>query len=185
MKNKEVKILLKNEVSIEIDLFTPCLEDNETGEIINTKYKRVEIITSNKALTMKKEGWNFDWSLPFKNGYEVYALIVENSYEVEGLVAIKNDPENTAVHIDIVESAPKNRGKNRVYLGVGGHLFAIAIQKSYNYGNEGYVYFKAKTDLIEHYVESFGARQITKDRIMVIEEDAAMRLIKIYNLREE
>lgn len=37
------------------------------------------------------------------------------------------------------------------YLGIGGHLFAIAAQKSVDFGFEGYMYgFAANQDFLEH-----------------------------------
>lgn len=43
------------------------------------------------------------------------------------------------------------------YKGVGAHLFAIACKHSWDAGNEGYVQFTAKTDLIEHYQKTLNA----------------------------
>jgi hypothetical protein len=47
-----------------------------------------------------------------------------------------------------VEAAPHNVGKMGKYKGVGAHLFAIACKLSWDAGNEGYVQFTAKTDMI-------------------------------------
>ena len=47
------------------------------------------------------------------------------------------------------------------YLGVGGHLFAIAAQKSVDYGYDGYMYgFAANKELLDHYVETFNGEVI-------------------------
>mgnify|MGYP007032365210 CR=1 FL=1 len=43
------------------------------------------------------------------------------------------------------------------YKGVGAHLFAIACKHSWDAGNEGYVQFTAKADLIEHYQKTLNA----------------------------
>ena len=82
-------------------------------------------------------------------------------------------------HVDVVESAPKNRGKNGKYQGVGAHLFAIACKLSWDVGNEGFVQFKAKTDLVEHYREALKAKNIDAQN-MYIDSHAALNLIKTY-----
>ena len=47
------------------------------------------------------------------------------------------------------------------YSGVGGHLFAIAIDKSLEYGYDGIVYgFAANQYLLNHYIERFNAEFI-------------------------
>lgn len=62
-------------------------------------------------------------------------------------------------HVDIVEAAPSNVGRNGKYKGVGAHLVAIACQLSWDAGNEGYVQFTAKTDLVPHYMKELGAKR--------------------------
>ncbi len=80
--------------------------------------------------------------------------------EIKGLVALKKITSDSAVKIDIIESTPHNSGKHKKYSGVGGHLLAIAVENSYNDGNDGTVYFTAKTDLIDCYSKKFGARLV-------------------------
>lgn len=52
-------------IDIVIDSFTPCLVDRETGHVIDTK--TVKIIPKKADY----KGWNFDWSIPQRNGYDV------------------------------------------------------------------------------------------------------------------
>ena len=61
--------------------------------------------------------------------------------------------------MDLLESAPFNRGKNKVYEGVAGNLVAHACKVSFQHGFEGYVSFTAKTKLIDHYTKTLGAIQ--------------------------
>ncbi len=57
----------------------------------------------------------------------------------------------------------------------------IDIKISFEQGFGGFVYFTAKSDLIEYYKEEFGAILINaRDRTMVIEEEAAIKLYKLY-----
>ena len=47
------------------------------------------------------------------------------------------------------------------YYGVGGHLFAIAAQKSIEYGHGGLIYgFAANKELLKHYVKVFNGEFI-------------------------
>ncbi len=77
---------------------------------------------------------------------------VENKNVIQGLISYKIN-ENY-IFVNLVETAEFNRGKKKMYVGVGGNLFAYACKISFDMGFEGYVSFKAKTALIEYYKES-------------------------------
>jgi len=53
--------------------------------------------------------------------------------------------------MDLLKSAPFNRGTEKLYEGVAGNLVAYACKVSFQYGFDGYVSFTAKTKLIDHY----------------------------------
>ena len=74
---------------------------------------------------------------------------------------------------------PKNILKSKEYLGVGGHLFAEIARISFEKGYDGYVSFLAKTNLIEHYKKTLGAKQLSYIE-MYIDDEAAMKLVKKY-----
>ena len=76
-------------------------------------------------------------------------MFVKGDDTVQGRIAFKID--GGVADVNIVEAAPHNVGHNGEYIGVGGHLFAIACQYSMDAGCDGYVAFTAKTNLIEHY----------------------------------
>ena len=168
------------EVDIEIDGLTNCLVNRATGEECDTQYRLIsKTITKADAENLKAEGWLFDWSIPHSNGYEIYELLIKGSEERQGLIALKHIRDQLYTHVDVVESAPKNRGKNGKYQGVGAHLFAIACKLSWDVGNEGFVQFKAKTDLVKHYRETLNAKNIDAQN-MYIDSYAALNLIKTY-----
>ena len=50
----------------------------------------------------------------------------------------------------LVESAPFNKGKEKIYSGVPGNLVAFACKLSFQRGNEGNIAFISKTQLIDH-----------------------------------
>lgn len=119
------------------------------------------------ALKLKQNGWKFDWSEPQQKGYEVYGLYVKGDIEVQGLIALKHVSKQYYTHVHIVEAAPDNVGKFGKYKGVGAHLFAIACKHSWLVGNSGYVQFKAKTQLVEHYIKTLNAKCINNNNLYI------------------
>ncbi|ODP27505.1 hypothetical protein PTI45_03067 [Paenibacillus nuruki] len=162
-------------LDIVIDHLTPCLIKIETGEVCETEVSKV---TAKDVSLVQLEDWNFDWqSLYQKHNIQLLKLTVEGSSIIEGLIAFEKMEGYVEIHL--VESAPTNVG-SRIYSGVGAHLFAIACKKSIDYGFEGYVAFNAKTNLIEHYMKVLNAESINARGRMVIDEQAALQLTKVY-----
>jgi hypothetical protein len=79
----------------------------------------------------------------------------------------------------LIESAPFNLGRNKVYIGVPGNLVAFACRIAFHRGFDGYVSFTSKTQLIEHYENTLGAIHVG-GHIMVINKNAALKLIDKY-----
>ena len=79
----------------------------------------------------------------------------------------------------LVESAPFNKGKTRMYSGVAGNLVAFACKLSFQRGHGGNVSFLSKTQLVEHYEKSLGAFHFG-GRVMIIETESALKLINKY-----
>lgn len=168
------------EIDILIDCFTDCLICAETGERCETDYRIAsKAVTKKESLKLKAEGWKFDWSIPYQNGYKVYQLYLKNSDVVQGMIALKHIENQYYTHIDIVEAAPFNVGKEGKYKGVGAHLFAIACKESMEAGNDGYVQFTAKTELVDYYVEMLNAKCIDW-HTLYIDTNGAVTLINKY-----
>ena len=79
----------------------------------------------------------------------------------------------------LVENAPFNRGKTKMYAGVAGNLVAFACRLSFQRGHEGNVSFLSKSQLIDHYEKTLGAFHFG-GRVMIIETNAALKLIDRY-----
>ena len=62
----------------------------------------------------------------------------------------------------LVESAPFNKGKIKVYRGVPGNLVAFACKLSFQRGHEGNVSFFSKTQLVQHYIDTLGAMHFAR-----------------------
>lgn len=162
-------------VHIEVDKLTNSIENRITGDSFNTDVIKIE----NGDLSEIKSGWNFDWLEEFNGKAEVYKLVIESNFNIiQGLVSLTiNDG---FVFINLIESADFNIGRNKVYYGVAGNLFAFACKLSFDKGNYGYVAFNSKTNLISHYEETLGAKRIGTSNQMVIEPQEAVELIKKY-----
>jgi len=88
--------------------------------------------------------------------------------------------ESDYVFMNLIESAPFNRGKNKLYEGVAGNLVAYACKVSFQKGNEGFVAFDAKTKLIAHYEKTLGAYLFGKQRMIIVRETAQILVDKYF-----
>jgi len=168
-------------LDIIIDKLTPCLEEVSTGKILQTTFS---IATDSDVSDLVTKGWLFNWTDEALRKANIYKLLVEGSDTIQGLVAA--EVVKGAVYVHIVESAPYNRGTNKQYIGVGGHLFAIAIKLSVANGFNGYIYFEAKNlELAEHYADMIGATRIPSrihEYRMEVLEETAIKVINAYTL---
>ena len=172
------------EVDVEIDGLTNCLINRETGDECDTQFRLIsKTILKSEAEALQSKGWLCDCSIPQLNVFDVYELLLKDSDERQGMIALKHIRDQLYTHVDIVESAPSNRGSNGVYQGVGAHLFAIACKLSWDVGNEGFVQFKAKSNLVEHYQKTLNAQCIDAQN-MFIDNYAALHLIQTYFSQE-
>ena len=172
MKNKE-----KIGLDFLIDKLTNSIENVITRDSFATD---ISLLTLNDLKTItKKQGWLFDWKKEFKDpARDVFKLtIVNNPTIIQGLICLEVKSDHVYMHL--VESAPFNKGKTKVYTGVPGNLVAYACKLSFQRGHEGNVSFLSKTQLIEHYEKTLGAIQFG-GRVMIIETNAALKLIEKY-----
>ncbi len=160
-----------------VDNLTNSIENVVTGDSFATEIS-VITITDLKSVA-KKNGWNFNWRDEFKEpARDVYKLtIVNNQNIIQGLVSLEVKEDHVYMHL--VESAPFNKGKNKIYTGVAGNLVAFACKLSFQRGHKGNVSFLSKTQLIEHYEKTLGAIHFG-GRIMIIETNTALKLINKY-----
>ncbi len=160
-----------------IDKLTKSIKNTISGDSFRTEISNF----SNKDLKQvtKKKDWNFNWKIEFTdNSKEVYKLtIVNNPDIIQGLLSLTIEKDH--VFMNLVESAPFNIGKNKLYEGVAGNLVAYACKVSFRHGFDGYIAFTSKTKLIEHYEKTLGAYHIGGHR-MIIPTQSAELLIEKY-----
>lgn len=156
---------------------TNSIENVITGDSFQTDVTLID--KSDLKTITKKNGWLFNWANEFKQpDRDIYKItITGNPGIIQGLVSITEREDHVYIHL--IESAPFNLGRNKVYLGVPGNLFAFVCRISFHRGFDGYVSFTSKTQLIEHYEMTIGAKNIG-GQLMVITTDAALKLIDKY-----
>lgn len=160
-------------IEVEIDEFTECLRDTKTDTLVDTSFSKM---SPKEAASITKE-WQFNWGNPPKDS-TLYALKVNGVEGAQGLLAIRELASEHTMYVDLVESNPANVGKDGAYKGVGGHLFAEACRQAKN-NSYDYIYFDAKTKLVDYYHKTLGAVSISNQR-MVIDGEAFNNLIKKY-----
>lgn len=156
---------------------TNSIKNVISGDSFSTDIIRITN-TDLKTIT-KKNGWQFDWKLELAYPErDVYKLtIVNNQTIIQGLISLEVKSDHVFMHL--VESAPFNKGKSKIYSGVPGNLVAFACKLSFQRGQEGNVAFISKSQLIDHYIETLGAKHFA-DRLMIIGTKEALKLINKY-----
>lgn len=170
-------------IDINVDEFVPCLKDAKTGEILETEIARMN--TNDLSKFNEKTGWGVNWSKRPKNE-KVYGVFLKGDSEPQGLISLRNDKGGT--YIGFASTAPHNNkqivGDNQKYLGVGGHLFALAVEDSVKNGGYGTIYgYAANKQVLDHYIQKFGAIHIpiAHEYQFIIEGEASQKLLDIYN----
>jgi hypothetical protein len=164
-------------LDFEIDVLTNSIQNTISGDSFETEISSLTIKES-KQIT-KKKGWSFNWRTELiDNAKEVYKLtIIKNPNVIQGLLSLTIESDH--VFMNLVESAPFNIGKNKLYEGVAGNLVAYACKVSFQKGFDGFVAFDAKTKLIRHYEKTLGAYHFREQR-MIIPTQSAQLLIDRY-----
>jgi hypothetical protein len=100
-------------LDIEIDELTNSIKNVISGDSFSTDISRITK-TDLKKITIK-DGWQFDWKLELKQSErDVYKLtIVNNQSIVQGLISLEVRSDHVFMHL--VESAPFNKGKTKLY----------------------------------------------------------------------
>ena len=164
-------------LDFEVDRLTNSIQNTISGDSFPTDVSRL-IKVDLKQIT-KKNGWSFNWKSELEdNAREVYKLTITNNPNIiQGLLSFTVQPDH--IYMDLLESAPFNRGKNKLYEGVAGNLVAYACKISFQHGYNGYVSFTSKTKLIQHYFKTLGAVQYS-GQLMIINTISANNLIDKY-----
>jgi len=173
---------IQKHIDVWIDKLTNSIENTISGESFHTNVTLVSVLDL-KSVT-KTKGWNFNWKVELKKkDHQVYKLTTrDNPTIIHGLMSLKIEEDH--VFVSIIENAPFNIGKIKLYKGVPANLFAYACKVSWDLGNQGSVAFVSKSRLIEHYEESLGAVHLGNQRMIILPMDA-LNLIRRYFLNQK
>lgn len=168
---------MKYHIGIEIDRLTNSISNTISGDNFPTEV--LPITRAGLKSITKKSGWKFNWKSEVSlENREVFKLTIEgNPHIVQGLISLTDMQDH--VFLWLIESAPFNFGKPKLYEGVPGNLVAFACKVSRDKGYEGCISFTSKTKLIRHYEKTLGAVHLGNHR-MVIYPNAAGKLINRY-----
>ena len=171
-------------IAFTIDELTTCIKNTLTGDILETEVIRLK----RKSFLSKfneKTGWYVNWA-EFSDETEIYGLVIKGSVDIQGLIAVTDDPKSNAVYLNWGCVSPNNnswRNGTKQYEGVGGHLFAIAIDISLKKGYGGCIHAIAMDQkILDHYVNNYGAIivGIMHPFHFVIEEESALLIKEVY-----
>ncbi len=167
----------KYHIGIEIDKLTNSIVNTISGDSFPTDVHPVT--NADLKNVNRKNRWFFNWASELKlKDRQVFKLTISNNPNiVQGLVSISDYNDHYYLHL--IESAPFNLGKNKLYEGVPGNLFAFTCKCSWDKGYQGFVSFTSKTKLIEHYENTLGATHVGGHKMIIFPQEA-LRLIKKY-----
>jgi len=161
-----------------IDRLTDSILNTISGDSFQTDISTLK--KSDLAYIAQKNDWKFNWEKEFNDmTKEVHKLtIVNNPDIIQGLISISRESDH--IFINLLESAPFNLGKNKLYEGVPGNLVAFACKLSFQIGFEGFVAFTAKSKLVKHYEESLGAIHFKNQRMIIATNAAKSHILKYF-----
>ncbi len=164
-------------IDIEIDKLTNSIENAFSGDSFDTEL--LPISKEDLRPIKKGNGWQFDWKYEFEQpDRQVFKLTIRgNPNVIQGLISFSDENDHLFMHL--IESAPFNKGKNKIYVGVAGNLVAFLCKESWDRKYEGFVSFISKTRLIEHYEKTLGAVHVGNHKMVIFPKEA-LRLIKKY-----
>ena len=185
-RNSFKKLSNDGKIIIDGDVFVPCLQKVSTGDLVDTIVEKVDR-KELKGYT-KENGWYVNWSKMPKEA-NIYKLTVKGDDEIQGLIGMTPNYEAQSMYLNWIVTAPQNNklllnGKPKKYEGVGGHLMAIAAEKSIENGFDGYAYgYAANTELIQQYHDRFGAEwvPIGHPYQVVFSGPNMKKLLELYN----
>jgi hypothetical protein len=105
-----------------IDKLTNSVENVITGDSFQTNVSLVS--AADLKNVTKKNKWLFDWRFEHTQPErEVYKLTISgNPTVIQGLLSVEVKADHVYMHL--VENAPFNKGKTKIYSGVAGNLRA-------------------------------------------------------------
>lgn len=148
-------------MDFEIDKLTNSIENAISGEVFDTLIVKLK----------PTDGKNIKQTELKDKSKQVYKLTtVSNPTIIHGLISLTDKGDH--IFMDLIESAKFNKGKNKLYKGVAGNLVAFGCKVSFEKKYDGIVSFIAKTQLVEHYQQTLGAKLFGGNRMFIDTKEA-------------
>ena len=141
------------------------LIEKKTGERLNGVIEKVS--KSDLKRIKKEKNFGFDWNLEADN--QLYRIRLAKSKEILGILSLIDYPKEFRIHINLIESSKKYRGKDKSILNIPGCLIAFTCKMAFKNGYEGFVSLIPKTELVEYYNKTYGFLQFGT-QVAVLEE---------------
>jgi hypothetical protein len=164
-------------ISVEVDRLTNSVQNTISGDSFPTDVHPIS--KADLKSINKKNKWLFNWSQEFKmTDRNVFKLTIRNNPNIiQGLVSISDYSDHFYLHL--IESAPFNLGRHKLYEGIPGNLFAFTCKISWDKGYQGFISFTSKSKLVDHYERTLGATHIGGNKMVIFPKEA-LKLIKKY-----
>lgn len=163
-----------------INGLTECIEVSSKKKILS---EVLQVSPGVIGKILRKDGWCFNWKKEFAlpDRYLFYLRTCTEERTVQGLISATPRITEQYIFLNLIENAPHNFGVEKKYDCVAHALVAYMCKASFELGLEGYVAFDAKTVLIDHYVQKFGAELINpRQNRMCISTRNAEKLVNLY-----
>lgn len=147
---------------------------SESGKKIQVVISQLDI--QGIARITKSKRFDFNWN--DEKQYEVYKLTAIGVDEPLGLMSLKERPTDYAIEIRLLAVSFENIGRAKQYQRITGCLIALACEKAFAIGYDGYVCLKPKTELKDHYITKYGF-QSTK-LFLITDGKNSLKLIDKY-----
>ncbi|MGC4038764.1 MAG: hypothetical protein QM764_22570 [Chitinophagaceae bacterium] len=170
-----VKKRRETALDFEIDKLTNSIENAISGEMFDTS-----IIQLADPRQIKRTDWTFNWQAEIRDtNKEVYKLTtINNPAIIQGLISLTDKGDH--IFMDLIENAKFNKGSKKLYKGVAGNLVAFACKISFDKTYNGVVSFVSKTQLIDHYSKTLGAKLFGGNRMFIDTKEAYILTIKYF-----
>lgn len=108
-----------------IDKLTNSIQNIVSGDSFQTEIST--FTTKDLQQVTKNYGWQFNWKQELSNNSrEVYKLtIVNNPNIIQGLISFTIKPDH--LYMDLIESAPFNLGRNKIYERCGRKFSCVCL----------------------------------------------------------
>lgn len=155
------------------------LINTQTGEILIGEVK--ELSRDELKDLQKNRNFKFDWLKESK--YLILQINMKGETEILGLMSITDIPKEFRIHINLIESAAKHRGKGKQIDNIAGCLISYCCKLAFKKGYDGFVSLIPKTQLIQYYQKTYGFVQVGTH--MAVLNEQARLIISKYQTNEE